>query len=262
MNPRRAATTLGITLTVVLAGCSSPEPDVATPSATASSASSPTATPSPTATGTVSESPTATPSDASAPAARDLYAAARFTSLAAKNATIEGSVIEEGEAVGILVRGNASGSNQRFDLTAPGKGTVGVVTVKGRFFLTGNDEFWAYQLGPDQVDAHRGKYVEISEPDATERGEFSLRRMLNERAFALGDAAVAKLASPVVATEVSGVPAYRFDLPKGERMFVARDSGVVLRWTRTGASAESLTFSDWGTTALPSLPPSGSILTP
>ena len=113
-------------------------------------------------------------------------------------------MVEEGESVGILVRGNADGTDQRFDLTAPGKGTVGVVTVDGRFFLTG----------------------------------------------------------PVVEVDLDGVPAYRFDLPEGERMFVARDGNLVLRWTRTGAQAESLTFRDWGATPAQTLPPASSILRP
>ena len=234
-----------LAVVAVLAGCSGDDDPVAsaTPSATASPVSTPSTSVSPSAGPSPSESPSEA---AEGPTVADVYRTARTAALSAASGHAEGSQTREGRTLGIDVEGVANGSNQTVFITTD-KGTAEVLTVGDKYWLGGDKAFWVEQTGDAAAGARMvGKYVPITESDATELGSFTLRSILTEK-FALPEfAAFESDSSPAQETEFGGRGAYLLGEAGGARLWVASDgSGALLRAIGPKSAPSDLVFSQW-----------------
>ena len=147
----------------------------------------------------------------------------------------------------IDVEGVANGSNQTVFITTP-TGTAQVLTVGEDYWLGGDEDFWVEQTGDAKAGAGMvGRYVPITESDATELGSFTLRSILTEK-FALPEfAAFESDTTPAEATEVDGRAAYVLGEEGGARLWVAADgSAALLRAVGPKTAPSDLAFSEWG----------------
>lgn len=249
---RRALGALAVCAALLVAGCSDDEPLApVTPSASATPASpTPTVTtPTPSATGTpsasASASPTTTPE--AGPTVAEVYRDVRTSALSAGSGRATGSQTREGRRLRIDVEGVANGSNQTVFTTTPDGGTSEVRTVSGRYWLGGDEAFWVEQTGDPKAGADMvGKYVEISESDATENGSFTLRSILTEK-FGLAEfAALESDRSAAERTSLRGTDAWLLTGKSGARLWVAADgSASLLRAVGPKSKPSDLSFTDW-----------------
>ena len=230
---------LGVSAIVVaglaLGGCNSDGEATETASPTASS------------TGSTSESPTPTTSS-SVPSVGEVYRQARTAALAAPSGHVVGTQTREGRAVTVDVEGNASGSNQTVFITTPEGGQAEVITVDADHWLGGDEAFWVEQTGdPGAGREMVGKYVAISESDATELGSFTLRTMLAETFDLPEFAALESDTSPAEEGEVDGRAVYVLGTPGGAQLWVLADgSAELVRAVGPTTAPADLVFTDWG----------------
>lgn len=234
-----------LAVVAVLAGCSGDDDPVAsaTPSATASPVSTPSTSVSPSAGPSPSESPSET---AEGPTVADVYRTARTAALSAASGHAEGSQTREGRTLEIDVEGVANGSNQTVFITTD-KGTAEVITVGDKYWLGGDKAFWVEQTGDAAAGARMvGKYVPITESDATELGSFTLRSILTEK-FGLAEFAALE-SDPAAAerTSLRGTDAWLLTGRSGARLWVAADgSAALLRAVGPKSKPSDLSFTDW-----------------
>lgn len=206
-----------------------------------------TASPTASATGSTSVSPTPTPTS-SLPSVGEVYKQARTAALAASSGHVVGTQTREGRAVTVDVEGNASGSNQTVFITTPEGGQAEVITVDADHWLGGDEAFWVEQTG--DVGAGRamiGKYVAISESDATELGSFTLRTMLAETFDLPEFAALESDTSPAEEGEVDGRAVYVLGTAGGAQLWVLADgSAELVRAVGPKTAPADLVFTDWG----------------
>ena len=242
-----------VTAVPLLVGCS----DDAAPTATATPTASASTGATPTSGGASTPSPTST-----LPTVAEVFRTARTSALSAESGHVVGTTTHEDEQLRIDVEGTADGSNQTVFITSPDGGTSEVITVDGEYWLGGDEAFWVEQTG--DAGAGRGmvgKYVQISESDATEKGAYLLRSILTER-FALPDiAAFESNTGPVAETEVDGRAAYVLGAEGGARLWVAADgSGTVLRIVGPPSAPSDLVFSEWNRAKTFTRPPASAIV--
>lgn len=206
-----------------------------------------TASPTASATGSTSVSPTPTPSS-SLPSVGEVYKQARTAALAASSGHVVGTQTREGRAVTVDVEGNASGSNQTVFITTPEGGQAEVITVDADHWLGGDEAFWVEQTGdPAAGRAMVGKYVAISESDATELGSFTLRTMLAETFDLPEFAALESDTSPAEEGEVDGRAVYVLGTAGGAQLWVLADgSAELVRAVGPKTAPADLVFTDWG----------------
>ncbi|HSO63893.1 MAG TPA: hypothetical protein VLQ78_02225, partial [Ornithinibacter sp.] len=106
-----------------------------------------------------------------------------------------------------------------------------------------------------------GKYVPITESDATELGSFTLRSILTEK-FSLPEfAAFESDTTPAKETEVGGRAAYVLGAEGGARLWVAADgSGALLRAVGPKTAPSDLVFSGWDRAKTFSPPPRSKVV--
>ncbi|WP_377644539.1 hypothetical protein [Oryzobacter terrae] len=247
---RRALGVLAVCAALLTAGCSDDEvPPSVTPPASATQASpTPTVTtPTPSGSATPSASPTATPPPADGPTVAEVYRDVRTSALSAGSGHATGTQTRDGRRLRIDVEGVANGSNQTVFITTPAGGTPEVRTVSGRYWLGGDEAFWVEQTGDPKAGADMvGKYVEISESDATELGSFTLRSILTEK-FGLAEfASLESDRSAAERTSLRGTDAWLLTGKAGARLWVAADgSAALLRAVGPKSAPSDLSFTDW-----------------
>jgi len=265
-RPRPAAGVAGLAAALVLGGCSGAADQGGSPSATASTGATTTSaaasSSSPTSVAPSSTSPAPTASTEAAPTVGEVYRAARTAALSAASGHAKGTQTREGRRLGIDVEGAANGSNQTVFITTAQGGTAEVLTVGDGYWLGGDEPFWVEQTG-DAAAGKRmvGKYVPISESDATELGTFTLRSILTEKFSLPAFAAFESDTTPVQEGTVGGRPAYVLGSAGGARMWVAADgSGTLLRAVGPKSAPSDLTFSGWDRARSFSPPPPSKVV--
>ncbi len=234
---------LGLVVAVVslaaVSGCTDDPEPVATASASVAA---------PTASGSASGGPTTSRPTSTLPTVAEVFRTARTSALAAASGHVVGTTTHEGQPLRIDVEGTADGSNQTVLITTPDGGTSEVVMVDDKYWLGGDEAFWVHQTGDAQAGrAMVGKYVQISESDATENGSYTLRGVLTGLFATPEIAALESDTRPVEAGEVDGRDAYVLGQEGGGRLWVATDgSGTVLRILGPASAPDDLAFSDWG----------------
>jgi hypothetical protein len=192
----------------------------------------------------------------------DVYRVARTASLSAASGHAEGTRSREERTLRIDVEGAANGTNQTVFITSPGGGTSEVRTVGDGHWLGGDEAFWAEQTGDPAAGREMvGKYVAISESDATELGSFTLRSILTEY-FALPEvAALESDTSEAARVDVDGRAAYLLGNAGGAQLWVAADgSGEILRAVGPPTAPSDMVFTEWGRAQRASAPPASSVV--
>ena len=112
----------------------------------------------------------------------ELYTKVRAASLAAKSGHLSGTVTQDGEKTTLDVAGLADGSNQKLVVgVGEGKGKAEILTVGGKYYMSGDKRFWKEQTGDAKAaDLLVDKYVLVSAADAKELGDLSLGALLKE----------------------------------------------------------------------------------
>jgi hypothetical protein len=234
---RAMGVVVAVTTGLALGGCSRDGEATETASPTASSSVS----------ASVSPSPTPTPTT-TLQSVGEIYRQARTAALAAPSGHVVGTQTREGRAVTVDVEGNASGSNQTVFITTPEGGQAEVITVDTDHWLGGDEAFWVEQTGdPGAGRDMVGKYVAISESDATELGSFTLRTMLAETFDLPEFAAMESDSSPVEEGEVDGRAVFVLGEPGGAQLWVLADgSAALVRAVGPKTAPADLVFTDWG----------------
>lgn len=228
-----------------------------TPSASAPTASSSVQTPAATDSG--SPSPTASAASAASapsaaadlPSAKEVYAKVRDASLAATSATMKGSLPEGKETLVVEISGSTKGDPQRATLQLGKKsGKATVITVGGKYYLTGDDAFWSEQAGVDGAKALKNKYVVIEESAAKELGDFQIGSMLKDMFSDPELSTFESLLTPVGVGTVGDTPAWVLGASGEGQIFVASDgSDQLLKIVGPKSTPGEFTFSDWNTAA-------------
>ncbi|MGL4178482.1 MAG: hypothetical protein ACRCSN_20690 [Dermatophilaceae bacterium] len=221
------------------------------------------AEPSRAATGPASASASApsTPAAAEEPSVRELYAKVRAAALAAKSGRIVGSVTTEGGTVTVDIEGLADGSNQKAEIGV-GDGTAQILTVGGKYYMSGDAAFWTEQTGEAQAAKQlAGKYVEISEADAKEIGDLSLGSILRETFEDEELSRLETLTTSVQTRTEGGAKVWVASDPSGAEFWVDPESENLLKIVITGTEPGELTFDSWNAAATVAAPPASKIVT-
>jgi hypothetical protein len=244
-----AAVTMGLLL--ALAACTDavePVSTVATTTPAGSEATSPTS------------SSSAAPRR---PPAADVVRGVRTSASSASSGTVRGTIrADDGRTLAIDLVGDAPGTNRRLRLTIPEVGTAEVLSVAGQFWLSGDRGFWTEQLVDPQAAAGVvGKYVEVTESDVSELGDFRLGGILSD-AFARPEVAALQSATgPATPDRVDGRAAWVVGPAAGPRVWVAADgSDELLRYVGPKAAPADLSFTGWERAETFTAPPPGQVV--
>lgn len=226
--------TIPLLAATALAGCGSDKPDPATSSSSPSSSS--------------------TTTEAKPPTAAELFDQARKTALAADSTHITGSVTDDGKPMTIDLAGTTDGSNQSLELGV-GKGAKAtILTVGGKYYLLGNDEFWTTQISKDAAKLLAGKYVRMPATEAKDFGDLTIKSLLTEL---FGDkemkAALAAPDSKVTKATYDGAAAYsitdKSGKDNGELLVSADGKATIYKIVGPDDDTGTLEFSEWNTVA-------------
>ena len=226
------ALTISLLTATALAACGS-DKDGTTPSSTSSSSSS-----------------SSTTTEAELPKAAELFDKARTTALAAQSTHITGSVDDDGKPMTIDLAGTTDGSNQSLELGV-GKGEKAtILTVGGKYYLLGNDEFWTSQISADAAKLLGGKYVRMPAAEAKEFGDLTIKSLLTEL---FGDkemkTALASPDSKVAKATYDGAAAYsitdKTGKDNGELVVSADGKATIFKLVGPDDDTGTLEFSEW-----------------
>ncbi|NHA67601.1 hypothetical protein [Phycicoccus flavus] len=251
-----AAPTALLLSLVALAGCSSSGSDTPATSsaATASSAASDAASPAD------SPSASASPAAAEEPTMGELYAKVRKTALAAKSGHVTGRVTSGKEKVSLDIEGTVDGTNQRAVVTI-GSGEVEILTVKKKYYLSGDAKFWREQTGnANAAKVLVGKYVKVSGSDAKAVADLSIGSILDAMFTDKDLGALADVTSTVETRSVKGQDVWVASDPSGSEIWVDPETERLMKIVITGDDAGQVTFSDWDAAETVSAPPAGKVL--
>ena len=229
----RALGALTITLltATALAGCGSDKEGATSSSSTSSSSSS-------------------TTTEAKPPTAAELFDLAKKSALAADSTHITGSVDNDGQPMTIDLAGTTDGSNQTLELGV-GKGAKAtILTVGGKYFLLGNDEFWTGQISADAAKLLAGKYVRVPASEAKNFGDLTIKSLLTDL-FSDKEmkAALASPDSKVEKATYDGAAAYsitdKSGKDNGELLVSADGKATIYRLVGPDDDTGTLEFSEW-----------------
>jgi hypothetical protein len=184
----------------------------------------------------------------------EIFSAARSTAMAAQSGRVVGSVTDEGEKVSIDLAGTVDGANQRLRLTTA-DGTLTVHTVAGKYYLVADKAYWTKNAGATAAEQLAGKYVLMSQEDASSFGAFTLRALLEEMFSDSELSPLDAVRTDVDPTTVKGEQLYVLTDRRSDtgRVVVTADGKAELRSISVGgANPGSLVFSQWN--AVPPVP--------
>ena len=85
-----------------------------------------------------------------------------------------------GQKTSLDIAGTADGANRKL-VVGVGKGKAHILTVGGKYYMSGDRDFWTEQTGDSKAaKVLVGKYVQISAADAKDLGDLTLGAMLKE----------------------------------------------------------------------------------
>lgn len=229
------ALAIPLLMATALAGCGSDEDGSTAPSTSSSPSSS-------------------TTTAAKLPTAAELFDQARTTALAADSAHITGSVDNDGQAMTIDLAGTTDGSNQSLELGV-GKGAKAtILTVGGKYFLLGNDEFWTSQISADAAKLLGGKYVRMPASEAKDLGDMTIKSLLADLfSDKEMEAALAGPDSKVAKATYDGAAAYsitdKTGKDNGELLVSADGKATIHKIVGPDDDTGTLEFSEWNKVA-------------
>jgi hypothetical protein len=191
----------------------------------------------------------------------ELYTKVRAAALAAKSGHVSGTVTDSGDKVSLEVEGRTDGSNQKAAFSV-GNGTATVLTVGGKYFMSGDSKFWIEQTG-DTAAAKvlKGKYVKVSAADAKDMGDLSLGGLLKEM-FQESELSALEKATGSVETRVEGGKQVWVAADgSGSEMWVDPTTALPVKLVVTGKDAGELTFDRWNEAETFTSPPASKVVT-
>jgi hypothetical protein len=192
----------------------------------------------------------------------ELYTKVRTASLAAKSGHLSGTVTDDGEKVSLDVKGTADGSNQTL-VVGVGKGKAKILTVDGKYFMSGDEKFWTEQTGDaEAADLLGGKYVKISGSDAKELGDLSLGALLKEMFEESELSTLEKVTSSVETRTEDGASVWVASDGSGSEIWVDPKTERLVKILVGGDDAGELTFDSWDAVKKVAAPPASKIVTP
>ncbi|SDP39470.1 hypothetical protein SAMN04489867_2303 [Pedococcus dokdonensis] len=242
-----AALAVPLLAATALAGCGSDKGDPTTSSSTSSSSSSSTTT------------------EATLPTAAELFDQAEKSALAAKSAHITGSVENDGTSMTIDLAGTTDGSNQSLELGVGGSQKATILTVGGKYYLLGNDEFWTKQISADAAKLLGGKYVRMPAEQAKDFGDMTIKSLLKE----LFDdkemqAALKAEDSKVSKATYDGAEAYsitdKSGKENGELLVSADGKATIFKIVGPDDDTGTLEFSEWDKVATIAAPAASKVI--
>jgi hypothetical protein len=196
------------------------------------------------------------------PTMGELYTKVRAASLAAQSGHLEGEVTNEGEKTTLEVAGTADGANQKLTVGV-GKGEADILTVDGKYYMTGDEAFWTEQTGDAKAaDLLVGKYVEISAADAKELGDLSLGALLEEMFEQSELSTLEKLTSSVETRTEGGKQVWVASDGSGSEIWVDPETELLVKIVAVGDDAGELVFDSWNTVKKVQAPPAEDIVKP
>ncbi|PKW27479.1 hypothetical protein ATL31_2323 [Phycicoccus duodecadis] len=207
-----------------------------------------------------STSPAAPPTP---PPVGELFFDTRTFALSAQSAHVAGTVLRGRVRVTIDLEGNASGTQQRLRVTAPGAGTAELLTVGDRTWLSGDQAFWSRRLGSAAAARpYRDKYLLVSPRQAAAVGPYTLRGLLTAR-FARPDVTtLQKRTRPALVEALGGDVVWRLGLGAGGLVVASDGSAALLRFTTVGTDPSDLRFDRWGQVGSFTEPAPADVITP
>lgn len=206
---------------------------------------------------------TSPPVSPAPPPVGELYVDARTFALSAQSAHVAGTVMRGRVRVTIDLQGNASGTQQRLRVTAPGAGTAELLTVGDRTWLSGDQAFWSRRLGSAAAARpYRDKYLLVTARQAAAVGPYTLRGLLTAR-FARPDVvALQKRTRPALVESLDGDVVWRLEVGAGGLVVASDGSAALLRFTTVGTDASDLRFDRWGQVGSFTEPAPADVITP
>ena len=256
---RRSAVVALAALPLLLGGCGLGGGGADPTTSTTSSGSTSTA-PTGSSTGSASSAGSASSSGSSSStpdgvSVAEIFGAARTTAGAATSGRVLGTLTSEGEKVVIDLAGATDGTNQRLRLTTT-DGTVTVYTVAGRFYLVADKDYWSKNVGDTAADQLAGKYVLMSEEDASSFGAYTIVALLQEMFGNTELSPLDAIRTVVTPTTRNGEQVYVLTdrLSDTGRVVVTADGKAELRLLQVGgADPAVLAFGSWN--AVPPVKP-------
>ena len=244
-STRALVAVTALAATLALAGCGGADaPSAASPtsSAAASTASSP-----------------AAPEE---PSMGELYTKVRAASLAAKSGHLSGTVTQDGEKTSLDIAGRADGSNQKLEVGV-GKGKAEILTVGGKYFMSGDKAFWTEQTGDSKAAKLLvGKYVHVSAADAKDLGDLTLGAMLKEMFAEKQLSTLEKLTSSVETRTEGGAQVWVANDGSGSEIWVDPETERLVKIVIAGDQAGALTFDSWDAVKKVAAPPATKVVKP
>ena len=192
----------------------------------------------------------------------ELYTKVRAASLAAKSGHLSGTVTQDGEKTSLDIAGTADGSNQKLEVGV-GKGKAEILTVGGKYFMSGDKAFWTEQTGDSKAAKLLvGKYVQVSAADAKDLGDLTLGAMLKEMFAEKQLSTLEKLTSSVETRTEGGAKVWVASDGSGSEIWVDPETERLVKIVIAGDQAGALTFDSWDAVKKVAAPPATKVVKP
>lgn len=179
------------------------------------------------------------------PSVQDLYATVRAAALGAESGHVTGFVTEGEESMTLDITGRADGSNQRAKIARDAGGTLTLLTVKGKYYASGDWDFWAAATDPKTADQLVGKQVRVPETKAMSFSDVTLGRLLDERFAAESLSLVETFGSSVTVRHANDKDFWVLSLADAE-IWVDPATEHLIKIVRSGEeNPAELTFDGW-----------------
>lgn len=187
-----------------------------------------------------------TASDGTAlPSVQDLYATVRASALAAESGHVTGFVTDGGESLTLDIQGRADGSNQRAKVSRDAGGSLTMLTVKGKHYVTGDWDFWAAATEPKTADQLVGAQVRVPAAKALRYSDVTLGGLLAETFAAETLSLVATFGSSVSVRHANDKDFWVLSLADTE-IWVDPATERLLKVVRSAEQSHAeLTFDQW-----------------
>jgi hypothetical protein len=156
-------------------------------------------------------------------------------------------VTSEDGPVTIDLAGTTDGTDQTLRLTT-NDGTLTVYTVAGRYYLVAGKQYWQKNAGDAAAEQLSGKYVLMSEEDASSFGSFTLGALIDQMFSDSELSPLGQIRTSVEATTQGGEQVYVLTdrLSDTGKVVVTADGRAELRSIEVGgATPGSLAFGQW-----------------
>ena len=188
--------------------------------------------------------PSTAPDGTVLPGTDELYTVTRTATLGATSGHVTGFLSENGESMMIDIEGATDGSNQRVRITTDREGSVTITTVDGKYYITGDWEFWAAASDPATANRLVDKTVVASPARVRDYLDLSVGTVLEEF-FAPENLSLLDRVGSSVVSRVDGDRTVLIGRPKEMEFWVDADSRRLVKLRTTGADASELTLDRW-----------------